>query len=278
MDVYQLTAIDGMQRISRRVIAEQHLALTEAFHSPWHLSGAPEAALDSIGDVFLRCNAKQVIQECAGRIKQLAITKYGPNTILPEIKLEGHLDANFPYVISHLQYIIGELLRNSVQAIIESKLGLTVAPPPICILICETPQHVIIRISDQGGGIPKDELQTIFSFSKSPKSQAHLENFAQTPRVSATMQELTSSECRPAGANSKCDGKALVGSLGSLTSRSPNLRLGMGLPMSRIYAQYWAGSLEVQNLEGYGCDAFLQVSKFGNKNEQLSTRARMDAI
>jgi pyruvate dehydrogenase kinase 2/3/4 len=52
----------------------------------------------------------------------------------------------------------------------------------------------------------------------------------------------------------------------------------MGLPLSRIYAEYWAGSLELQSLRGYGADAFLQISKLGNKNEQLTTRASMDAV
>jgi len=67
-------------------------------------------------------------------------------------------------------------------------------------------------------------------------------------------------------------------SLSSLSSRPPNLRLGMGLPLSRVYAEYWAGSLEVHSLEGYGVDAFLQISKLGNKNEQLTMRASMDAV
>jgi hypothetical protein len=52
----------------------------------------------------------------------------------------------------------------------------------------------------------------------------------------------------------------------------------MGLPLSRIYAEYWAGSLELQSLWGYGVDVFFQISKLGNKNEQLLTRAMMDAI
>jgi hypothetical protein len=52
----------------------------------------------------------------------------------------------------------------------------------------------------------------------------------------------------------------------------------MGLPLSRVYAEYWAGSLEVHSLEGYGVDAFLQISKLGNKNEQLTMRASMDAV
>lgn len=67
-------------------------------------------------------------------------------------------------------------------------------------------------------------------------------------------------------------------SLGSLTSRPPNLRLGIGLPMSRVYAEYWAGSLELHSLEGYGVDVFLQISKLGNKSEQLTTRASLDAV
>lgn len=74
------------------------------------------------------------------------------------------------------------------------------------------------------------------------------------------------------------DSHAHDSSLSSLSSRPPNLRLGMGLPLSRVYAEYWAGSLELHSLEGYGVDAFLQISKLGNKNEQLTMRASMDAV
>ena len=34
------------------------------------------------------------------------------------------------------------------------------------------------------------------------------------------------------------------------------------------YPEYWAGSLEIHSLEGFGVDAFLQISKLGNKNER----------
>ena len=67
-------------------------------------------------------------------------------------------------------------------------------------------------------------------------------------------------------------------SLSSLSVRPPNLKLGMGLPLSRVYAEYWAGNLEVHSLEGYGVDAFLTISKLGNKNEQLTMRASMDGV
>lgn len=143
--------------------------------------------------------------------------------------------------------------------------------------ICEAQEHVIVRISDRGGGIPRDELPYLWSFSKGPQSQSRLKNLGQVPRMAATMQELHI-EDELGRADLKTPSYTKQGSLSSLTSRPPNLRLGMGLPLSRVYAEYWAGNLNLHSLEGYGVDAFLQISRLGNKNEQLTTRASMDAV
>lgn len=221
-----------------------------------------------------------MVEACWNRAITLAKEAYGSSCVLPDIRIEGHLDATFPYILSHLQYVIGELLRNSVQAVVEKRSVLSGSPPPIEVLICEAPQHVIIRVSDQGGGISNEVLPKLWSFSKGPRSQTHLRNLSQVPKMAATMQELKLPN--PSSDKSSASGESIQrsydGSLSSLTSRPPNLRLGMGLPMSRVYAEYWAGLLELHNLEGYGVDAFLQISKLGNKNEQLSTRASMDAV
>lgn len=266
-------------RISRRVIAEQHLSLTETFHSAYFSPGAELSESDFIGEVFIKCFAKDVISRCAKAVTQLARTTNGPDVQVPEIKIDGHLNASFPYILSHLEYIVGELLRNSVQAVIEHHQKqpdhASSPPPPIEVTICEAQEHVIIRISDRGGGIPREELPYLWSFSKGPQSQKRLKNLGQVPRMAATMQELHVTD-----ELGRADLKAptYLGSLSSLTSRPPNLRLGMGLPLSRVYAEYWAGSLNLHSLEGYGVDAFLQISRLGNKNEQLTTRASMDAV
>lgn len=257
--------------------------MTETFNSPWHFPEAKhqqDPNLDSVGEVFLRCNAREVVTECGQRSKDLALAAYGPSCVLPDIVLEGHLEATFPYILSHLQYIVGELLRNSMQAVIERHSAGSDRVPPIEVLICEAPQHVIIRISDQGGGIPKDILRDLWSFGKGPRSQTNLKNLLQVPKMAATMQELKPSADAAVGSGAESRKKlpSSDSSLSSLTSRPPNLRLGMGLPMSRVYAEYWAGNLELHSLEGYGCDAFLQISKLGNKNEQLVTRASMDSV
>lgn len=259
------------------MIAEQHLALTDTFNSPWHFPDSQDRTdvnADFVGEVFLRCNAKEVVERC-GKLSQDLMRQCSGTAKIPEIVVQGHLETTFPYILSHLEYIIGELLRNSIQAVIEKYKDCPENPPPIEVLICEAPQHVIMRISDQGGGIPREVLPYLWSFSsKGPRSDSRLENLGRVPAMAATMQELTvSKERRRADRETYREG-----SLDTLTSRPPDLRLGMGLPMSRVYAEYWAGSLELHSLEGYGVDAFLQISKLGNKNEQVTTRAAVDAV
>jgi hypothetical protein len=297
-------------RISRRVIAEQHLALTETFHADWFSPGAKLSESEFIGEVFLKCVAKDVVDRCGQAIHEIARQAYGEDVPLPKIKIDGHLEANFPFILSHLEYIIGELLRNSVQSAVEryqqtppEKRPKTL--PDIEVTICEAPQNVTIRVSDQGGGIPHEFMPYLWSFSKGPQSERLLENLAQVPQMAATMQELRVKEPddhhhlashthrtkhggakhrhrgnseRPGYGDSINPSASHGNSLSTLSRRPPNLRLGMGLPLSRVYAEYWAGSLTLHSLEGYGVDAFLQVSKLGNKNEQLTTRASMDAI
>ncbi len=282
-----MPSANSPQRISRRVIAEQHLALTETYNASWYSPGAPlPEGHEFIGEVFLKCQARDVIERCAKAVCDLARSAYGDDVQLPAVQLTGHLDTTFPYILSHLEYIVGELLRNAVQAVVERHQQHPllqqrhVPPPPIEITLCEAQQHVIIRVSDQGGGVPHDMLPYLWSFSKGKYSQRLLENLRKVPRMSATLQELRVDDHQHRHSPSQQQDQQPLhsSSLSTLSQRPPNLRLGMGLPLSRVYAEYWAGSLELHSLEGYGVDAFLQISKLGNKNEQLTKRASMDAV
>lgn len=234
------------QRISRRVIAEQHLALTETFNSPWHFPDAqhPPHDQEAVGEIFLKCNAREIVEDCGRTMQELTKRAYGSHVDIPEIKIYGHLEAIFPYILSHLEYIIGELLRNSIQAVIEQRKSKDAKLPPIEVLICETAQHVIIRISDQGGGIPNEVLPYLWSFSKGPRREKRLKNLARVPKLLGTLQELqVPGDESAAQLQQKLDKRSKHGysgmhhgSLSSLTGRAPDLRLGIGLPMSRLYA------------------------------------------
>jgi len=229
---------DHVQRISRRGVAEQHLALTETFHSPWHFPHAqPVHDAEAVGQIFLRCNARDIVEKCGKKTQELIRKAYGPHVSVPEIRINGHLEATFPYVLSHLEYIIGELLRNAMQAVIEQRQWKDTTPPPIEVLICETSHHVIIRISDQGGGIPTEVLPHLWSFSKGPHREKRMENLAQVPKLLGTDMQDVRVPVEPRKKHARHSEAFLHhGSLSSLTSRPPNLRLGIGLPMSRIYS------------------------------------------
>jgi len=282
-----------LQRISRRVIAEQHLSLTSAFKSPPPSSYARLSSSDGeyIGQVFTKCVARDVIENVFAVVRRLARATYGPAVVLPNITFDGHLDTSFPYILSHLEYIVGELLRNSVRALVENQKRSSARPggaadsppPPIEVTICASPQTVVIRICDRGGGVPRNALPYLWSCSKGPHSEELRENLAKVPKMAATLQEVhhpleAESTAAHVGETESLPSEKNFGSLSSLTHRPPNLQLGVSLPMSRVYAEYWAGKLELHSLQGYGVDAFLQISRLGNQNEQLSTRATMDGV
>jgi pyruvate dehydrogenase kinase 2/3/4 len=39
---------------------------------------------------------------------------------------------------------------------------------------------------------------------------------------------------------------------------------GYGLPISRLYARYFGGDLQIISMEGYGTDAYLHLNRLGN--------------
>ena len=232
-----------------------------------------------MGEVLLRCNAKDIVQQSGKVAQQLGRIATEPDARIPEISITGHVEATFPYIQSHLEYVLSELIHNSIIAIMNKHGGSGALPPPVEVLICEAVQHLVIRISDQGGGIAPESFPYLWTFNKGPGNSARLRNLRKVPKLAATINELQgSSYFHPKTQRFEDDMARGSGSLASLSSRPPSLRIGIGLPMSRIYAEYWAGSLAVHNLKGYGVDTFLQISKLGNQNEQIASRASVDAV
>jgi len=44
---------------------------------------------------------------------------------------------------------------------------------------------------------------------------------------------------------------------------------GYGLPISRLYAQYFGGDLKLISMEGYGTDVYLHLNRLSSSNEPL---------
>jgi pyruvate dehydrogenase kinase 2/3/4 len=80
----------------------------------------------------------------------------------PEVELRGRLDLTFQYVPTHLHYILMELLKNSMRATMEHHEGKD-NMPPIRLVIAdgEANEDVVIKVSDEGGGVSRSHMGRI---------------------------------------------------------------------------------------------------------------------
>lgn len=80
----------------------------------------------------------------------------------------------FSYIPRYLLYIIEELLRNAVRAVLGRSDG---RRPPVRIAVCADQRQVGIRIADEGGGIPFGSADRVWSYLFST-SQDQFEDYA----------------------------------------------------------------------------------------------------
>jgi len=106
--------------------------------------------------------------------------------------------------------------------------------PMIRIAIADGVEDVTIKVADEGGGIPRSGLPQIWTYLYSTAAPPDLESLSAQSDFSA-----------------------------------PLAGLGYGLPVSRLYARYFGGDLQVISMEGYGTDAYLHLKRLGTEQEVL---------
>ncbi|KAE8234227.1 hypothetical protein CF326_g734 [Tilletia indica] len=74
----------------------------------------------------------------------------------PPVQLVCPRDLTFMYVPSHLNHMLFELLKNSLRAVVE-RYGVENEDnfPPIKVIVVEGKEDITIKITDEGGGIPR---------------------------------------------------------------------------------------------------------------------------
>lgn len=258
-----------VSRISRRVLAEHHIALSEIFMGkrPAQSNGEPH-----VGIIFTGLNVRRSVEKCAKLLRQRPITfdceQVDPNQPWPEVVLDGHQDTKFSYIKEHLEYIVFELLKNSLRATLLKHFKSLPSPlPPIQTTIAEGTNDVSIRISDQGGGLwsPENQITSpadLFSFS-------HIRN--------ASRMEMSRLGVLRSMSSSREGIRATIGEQISRWKRTENPELeagvgphrsfGLGLPMSNIFATYFGGSLELISQDGWGTDVYVRLPKLGTNLE-----------
>ena len=139
-----------------------------------------------------------------------------------------------------IDYIMLELLKNSMRATVDWH-GIDSDYPPIKVVIADGKDNedVVIKVSDEGGGIPRSNMKKIWSYlftTADPAIQEGMVAFNENVDHSVD---------------------------------SPLAGLGYGLPISRSYARYFGGDLSLMSMEGYGTDAFVYLTRLGNTREPL---------
>lgn len=100
-----------VSRISRRVLAEHHIALSEIYAGMHkESSGEPH-----VGIIFTGLNVKRSIERCARLLRERPVwieDHYGSGEQegvrgngWPEVVVDGHVDTKFAYIREHLESV-----------------------------------------------------------------------------------------------------------------------------------------------------------------------------
>eukprot|EP00980_Cylindrotheca_fusiformis_P006331 scaffold1356_cov123-Cylindrotheca_fusiformis.AAC.12 len=215
-------------RIGIRVLIGQYLALRQP-------------PVDNyVGIICSVTSPYEIVKRAIDDAAFMCTRKYGD---APEVIMSGRLDLTFPYVPTHLHYIMLELLKNSMRATVEWH-GVDGDFPPIKVIIADgnDNEDVVIKVSDEGGGIPRSNMKKIWSYLFTTAD----------PSIQEGMVGVNSNAAVDHGID------------------SPLAGLGYGLPISRSYCRYFGGDLSIMSMEGFGTDCFVYLARLVAGAEKYS--------
>ncbi|KAJ8766302.1 hypothetical protein K2173_022361 [Erythroxylum novogranatense] len=203
VEIHQFLDRFYMSRIGIRMLIGQHVEL----HNP---NPPPQC----VGCINTKMSPVEVAQNASEDARAICLREYGSS---PYFTIYGDPNFTFPYVPAHLHLMVFELVKNSLRAVQERYMDSDKVVPPIKIIVADGIEDVAIKVSDEGGGIPRSGLPKIFTY-------------------------LYSTAKNPLNEHSD------LGTADTVTMAG----YGFGLPISRLYARYFGGDLQIISMEGYG--------------------------
>ncbi|KAJ5702952.1 hypothetical protein N7488_010500 [Penicillium malachiteum] len=205
-----------MSRIGIRMLIGQHIALTEQTHvkHPHY-----------VGIICTKTNVRDIALEAIDNARFVCEDYYGLFEA-PKVQLVCRDDLNFMYVPGHLSHMLFETLKNSLRAVVEQHGADREHFPVTKVIVAEGKEDITIKVSDEGGGIPRSAIPLVWTYMYTTVEQ--------TPNLDPDFD--------------KNDFKA------------PMAGFGYGLPISRLYARYFGGDLKLISMEGYGTDVYLHLN------------------
>ena len=196
-----------MSRIGIRMLIGQHIALTDQRQQ----TNPP----NYVGIICTETNVCELAQEAIDNARFVCEDHYGLFDA-PKVQLVCKPDLHFMYVPGHLSHMLFETLKNSLRAVVETHGPDKQEFPVTKVIIAEGKEDITIKISDEGGGIPRSAIPLVWTYMYTTVET--------TPSLDPDFN--------------KSDFKA------------PMAGFGYGLPISRLYARYFGGDLKLISMEG----------------------------
>lgn len=254
-DMQQFLDRTLVRRISTRMIAGQHLASMNMHGATSPIKrddASPEPQQQTIGLIEVYCCPAEVVRACAEAAAMQCEEHFG---VAPKVDIQGHIEATFSYVRVHLDYMLLEILKNAMRATVEFQrkqlienggaegldddaINDLLTLPDVQVVISGSEHEMCIKVSDRGGGIPHKLLSTVWTYGF----------------TTADADKLLEESTQP-----QRGGRSLT----------PMHGFGFGLPLSRVYAKYFGGDLQVNSMMGYGTDVYLSLGRLGQNMEKL---------
>jgi len=196
-----------MSRIGIRMLIGQHIALTDQSHNK---------DPSYVGIICTKTNVRDLAQEAIDNARFVCEDHFGLFDA-PKVQLVCPPGLNFMYVPGHLSHMLFETLKNSLRAVVETHGADKEEFPVTKVVVAEGKEDITIKISDEGGGIPRSAIPLVWTYMYTTVDT--------TPSLDPDFD--------------KSDFKA------------PMAGFGYGLPISRLYARYFGGDLKLISMEGY---------------------------
>lgn len=195
-----------MSRIGIRMLIGQHIALT---------GQTSERHPNYVGIICTKTNVRELAEEAIENARFVCEDHYGLFDA-PKVQLVCPPGLNFMYVPGHLSHMLFETLKNSLRAVVETYGAEKEEFPVTKVIIAEGREDITIKVTDEGGGIPRSAIPLVWTYMYTTVDQ--------TPNLDPDFN--------------KSDFKA------------PMAGFGYGLPISRLYARYFGGDLKLISMEG----------------------------
>ncbi|XP_026087368.1 pyruvate dehydrogenase (acetyl-transferring) kinase isozyme 2, mitochondrial-like isoform X2 [Carassius auratus] len=181
-----------------------------------------------IGSIDPNCDVVEVVKDACESAKMLCDQYYltSPEVEIKQVNSEGPSD------LIHIVYVPSHLYHMLFE-LFKNAMRATVEThetslhlPPIKVRVSLGREDLTVKMSDRGGGVPLRKIERLFSY-------------------------MYSTAPSPVTGNSR---------------NAPLAGFGYGLPISRLYAKYFQGDLQLYSMEGYGTSAVIYLKALSTES------------